>query len=81
MHMRAKFDSGKVINRRQSGSWEARCSSAGLCTNEGPEWGTKTWARVTGEAANPVFAVVSTGKARQVETDQKRKATDKAKSS
>ena len=47
----------------------------------GPEWGPKTWERVTGEAANPVFAAASAGKARQVEADRKRKATDEAKSS
>ena len=81
MHIRAKFDGGKVINRSQSGSWEARCSGAGLRANEGLEWGPKTWERVTGEAANPVFAATSAGKARQVEADRKRKATDEAKSS
>ena len=43
--------------------------------------GLKTWKRVTGEAANPVFAAASAGKARQVEADWKRKATDEAKSS
>ena len=75
-HIRAKFDGGKVINRSQSGSWEARCSGAGLRANEGPEWGPKTWERVTGEAANPVFAAASAEKARQVEVDRKRKATD-----
>ena len=81
MHIRAKFDGGKVINRSQSGSWEARCSGAGLRANEGPEWGPKTWERVTGEAANPVFAATSAEKARQVEVDRKRKATDGAISS
>ena len=81
MHIRAKFDGGKVINRSQSGSWEARCSGAGLRANEGPEWGPKTWERVTGEAANPVFAAASAEKARQVESDRKRKATDGAQSS
>ena len=75
-HIRAKFDSGKIINRSQSGSWEARCSGAGLRANEGPEWGPKTWERVTGEAANPVFNAVSAGKARQVEADWKSKSTD-----
>ena len=81
MHIQAKFDGSKVINRSQSGSWEVRCSGAGLRANEGPEWGPKTWERVTGEAANPVFAATSAEKARQVEVDRKRKATDGAKSS
>ena len=58
-----------------------RCSGASLRANEGPEWGLKTWKRVTGEAANPVFDAASAGKARQVEANWKRKATDEAKSS
>ena len=30
MHMRCKFDGGKVINRSQSGSFQHRCMGAGL---------------------------------------------------
>ncbi len=81
MHVLTKFEGGKVINRSQSGSWEARCAGAGLRANEGPEWGPRTWETVTGEAANPVFAAASAEKARQVEKDRKRKATDEAKAS
>ncbi len=29
MHIRCKFDGGKVINRSQSGSWEHRCMGLG----------------------------------------------------
>ncbi len=36
MHIRMKFDGGKVINRSQSGSWEHRCVGAGLRQNMGP---------------------------------------------
>ncbi len=38
MHVRTKFDGGKVINRSQSGSWEHRCMGAGLQHNMGKEW-------------------------------------------
>ncbi len=41
MHVRSKFDGGKVINRSQSGSWEFRCYGAGLQHNLGKEWGAK----------------------------------------
>ena len=81
MHIRTKFDGGKVINRSQSGSWGARCSGAGLRANEGPEWGPRTWEKITGNAANPVFVAASAAKAKQVEADKKRKATDEAKAS
>ena len=38
-HYRPSFNGGKVINRSQSGSWEVRCSGAGLHANEGPGGG------------------------------------------
>ncbi len=41
MHIRAKFDGVKVINRSQSGSWEHRSMGAGLCQNLGAEWGPR----------------------------------------
>ena len=39
MHIRSKFDGGKVINRSQSGSWQHRCAGAGLQHNLGKTWG------------------------------------------
>ena len=48
MHMRTKFDGGKVINRSQSGSFEHRCMGAGLRMNLGPNWGPTTWETLTG---------------------------------
>ena len=47
MHIRSKFDGGKVINRSQSGSWEHRCMGAGLRQNLGREWGPLTNYRFT----------------------------------
>ena len=41
MHVRSKFDGGKVINRSQAGSWEFRCFGAGLQHNYGLRWGPK----------------------------------------
>ena len=81
MHIRTKFEGGKVINRSQSGSWEVRCAGAGLHANKGPEWGPRTWKRITGKVANDVFVRTAAEKARQVEKDRKRKATDEAKAS
>lgn len=43
MHIRTKFDGGKVINRSQSGSWEHRCMGAGLRQNKGRQWGPQVW--------------------------------------
>ena len=80
MHIRTKFEGGKVINRSQSGSWEVRCAGAGLRANKGPEWGPRTWKRITGKAANDVFVRTAEEKAHQVE-DRKRKTTDEVKAS
>ena len=55
MHIRAKFDGGKVINHSQSGSWEHRCMGAGLQQNLGKEWGPKVWSNMTGSPLNQHF--------------------------
>lgn len=47
MKIRCKFDGGKVVNRSQSGSWEHRCSGAGLQQNLGRAWGPPTWEKIT----------------------------------
>lgn len=55
MHIRAKFDGGKQINRSQRGSWNARCAGAALRYNEGPTWGPTCWEKVTSNPPNNVF--------------------------
>lgn len=58
MHVRSKFDGGKVINRSQAGSWEFRCLGAGLQHNLGKTWGPKLWSELTMSAPNPIFSSV-----------------------
>ena len=55
MHIRAKFDWGKFINRSQSRSWEHRCMGAGLRQNLGREWGPLAWKEITKSSPNKVF--------------------------
>ena len=55
MHIRSKFDGGKVVNRSQSGSWEHRCMGAGLQQNLGKEWGPQVWRTMTQSSPNKVF--------------------------
>ncbi len=81
MHVRAKFDGGKVINRSQSGSWEHRCMGAGLRQNMGTEWGPQTWKTMTTSSPNIIFSKTAHHSAKKVEANRKRKATDKAKAS
>ena len=54
MHVRSKFDGGKVINRSQSGSWEHRCMGAGLQHNLGKEWGPNMWSKMTTSTPNNI---------------------------
>ena len=81
MHIRAKFDGGKCINRSQSGSWEHRCMGAGLRQNLGPEWGPQVWRNVTHAVPNKIFTDTADNSAKKVTKQRKRKATDKAKKS
>ncbi len=55
MHIRMKFDGGKVIHRSQSGSWEHRCMGAGLRQNLGKAWGPLAWQQMTHYPPNEVF--------------------------
>lgn len=76
MHIRTKFEGGKVINRSQSGSWEHRSIGAGLQQNLGKEWGPTVWTSMTNSAPNPVFATTVKLIAKRTEYDSKRKAKD-----
>ncbi len=55
MHIRTKFDGGKVINRCQSGASEHRCIGAGLRQNMGREWSLHAWKDMTKFSPNQVF--------------------------
>lgn len=79
MNICAKFDGGKQYNRSQSGAQEGRCAGAGLRQNLGPEWGTVSWERVTGEEANPIFKRATKSYAKQLDGDRKHKATEEVK--
>ncbi len=79
MHIRSKFDGGKVINRSQSGSWEHRCMGAGLRQNMGAEWGPQVWKRMANTSPNKVFIDIAQRSAKRVKKDRDRKNTKKAK--
>ena len=81
MHIRTKFDGGKVINRSQSGSFTHRCMGAGLRQNMGPEWGTKVWKKMTTTSPNKVFTDTAERYAKRVLKDRERKNTEAAKDS
>ncbi|CAG2204291.1 unnamed protein product [Mytilus edulis] len=53
MHIRCKFDGGKLYNLCNRGSWHGRCFGGGLRMNFGPEWSPKVWQKTT--ATQPGF--------------------------
>ena len=59
MSVRAKMDGGKMFNRIQSGSFEHRCTAAGLRVQLGPKWGAASWSKVTGLTAGSVLTDVT----------------------
>ena len=78
MHIRTKFDGGKVINRSQSGSWEHRCMGAGLRQNLGLKWGPNLYSCMT-DKENVVYQTAAEVSEKIATKDRKRKATDLAK--
>ncbi len=79
MHIRMKFDGGKVIHRSQSGSWEHRCMGAGLRQNLGKAWGPLAWQQMTHYPPNEVFVDSAKHSAKRLCADKKRKATEKVR--
>ena len=73
MHMRTKFDGGKVINRSQSSSWEHRCMGTGLRQNMGVEWCPQVWKNTTNASPNKVFTDAVDCSAKRVKKDTKEK--------
>ena len=76
MHIRSKFDGGKVVNHSQSGSWEYRCMGGGLQQNMWKEWKSAVWSKMTNSFTNSVFIDAPELSAKKAEKDRKRKATD-----
>ncbi len=79
MHIRCKFDGGKVINRSQSGSWEHRCMGAALQQNMGKQWGLHVWENVTESPPNQVFIDTTERSAKKLASDNTRKAREDVK--
>ena len=48
MHIRTKFDGGKVYSLCNRGSWHACCYGGVLRMNLGPEWSCNVWEDTTG---------------------------------
>ncbi|XP_052063676.1 uncharacterized protein LOC127703187 [Mytilus californianus] len=47
MHMRTKFDGGKMLNHCNRGSWHTRCYATALRFNKGPTWSPNVWEQAT----------------------------------
>ena len=75
MHIKSKFDGGKVVNRSQSDSWEYRSMEAGLQQNMWKEWRSAVWSKMT-NSTNSVFVDAPELSAKKAEKDRKRKVTD-----
>ena len=79
MSIRCVMDGGKQFNRIQSGSFEHRCTAAGLATQHGPNWTTSFWTAATKREAGPVLSAHTSAKVRKLAQDNKRKRTKEYK--
>lgn len=55
MHVRCKFDGGKVVNLCNRGSWNARCYVAAVRLNVGPQWAPTVWQKCTATVSGMYF--------------------------
>lgn len=58
MHIRCKFDGGKIHNLCNRGSWHARCYGGALRMNYGPQWSPNVWKESTATHAGSFFTKV-----------------------
>ena len=55
MHIRTKFDGGKIFNHCSRGSWHTCCYAGGLRFNNVPKWSPIVWEKTTGTAAGESY--------------------------
>ena len=75
MSIRCMMDGGEQFNRVKSGSFQHRCTAAGLATQHGTNWTTSFWKAATKRNAGPVLHAHTSAKVRQLERDHRRKQT------
>lgn len=66
MHVRSKFDGGKLYNICSRGSWHGRCYGGALRTNLGPQWSPQVWQTVTTTKPGKYFTQLYTRRERQL---------------
>lgn len=75
MSIRCVMDGGKQVNRIQRGSFEHRCSAAGLATQHGASWTTSLWKAATKREAGLVHRTHTSAKLAKCSHDKQRKQT------
>ena len=75
MHIRCKFDGGKMTNRCFRGSFLARCFGGSLRAMKGPAWSPMVYSQVTGKRADDVFLGTYRKRAKRYVDTRKRQAT------
>ena len=75
--IRMYFDGGKLFNRIQSGSFEARCYAAGLQCQGGTQWCLSAWENYVGNPAPESLQCLVTQTQRNRQKDKDSKSTAK----
>ena len=73
MHIRCKFDGGKVYNHCNRFSWHTRCYAGALRFNLGPTWSTQVWEQSTETRAGKFFSGLYERRDRNVHTNTRSK--------
>ena len=80
MHMRTKFDGGKVYNLCNRGSWHTRCYGGCLRMNVGPQWSPTVWKQVTDSSPGYHFIKLYEERDKQLTLSNQSKSKPQAQS-
>ncbi|XP_052243152.1 uncharacterized protein LOC127853067 [Dreissena polymorpha] len=80
MHMRTKFDGGKVYNLCNRGSWHTRCYGGCLRMNVGPQWSPTVWKQVTDSSPGYHFIKLYEERDKQLTISNQSKSKPQAQS-
>ncbi|KAH3830252.1 hypothetical protein DPMN_103493 [Dreissena polymorpha] len=80
MHMRTKFDGGKVYNLCNRGSWHTRCYGGCLRKNVGPQWSPTVWKQVTDSSPGYHFIKLYEERDKQLTLSNQSKSKPQAQS-
>ncbi|CAG2214773.1 unnamed protein product [Mytilus edulis] len=80
MHVRTKYDGGKIYNHCNRGSWHNRCYAASLRFNKGIQWSPQTWEETTSSVSGHYYTTLYSKRLQCLKNNTKTKGKKEIKS-